>query len=198
MNVHHTDRWWKGISAERCTCRSRPNNRSAPRARSHSCATGSIAAGGRRERRHVLPSSVAAVLDGWDGERLRVLVTNGSGPFGPRSEIAGAVLPWSEVVTLAPVPMGLYERSCGACRAGRAGSRWSSSLRTRSASTAARLRSTSPRTCSGQAANRSSARARSSRGRSIGALSGQERTCSRPRTSTRAIRAHEHVTVLVR
>lgn len=58
------------------------------------------------------PSSVAQVLEGWDGERLRVLVAGGSGGhLGPHSEIAGAVLPWSEVVTLAPVPTGLYERS---------------------------------------------------------------------------------------
>jgi hypothetical protein len=56
------------------------------------------------------PSSVAPLLDGWDGERVRVLVPAGE-TFGPRAEVAGCVLPWSEVATLAPVPTGLYERS---------------------------------------------------------------------------------------
>lgn len=56
------------------------------------------------------PSSVAPLLDGWDGERIRVLVPAGS-KFGPGAEVAGCVLPWSETVTLAPVPTGLYERS---------------------------------------------------------------------------------------
>ena len=56
------------------------------------------------------PSSVAPLLDGWDGERLRVLVPAGTG-FGPNAEVAGCALPWSEVATLAPVPTGLYERS---------------------------------------------------------------------------------------
>jgi len=56
------------------------------------------------------PSSVAPLLDGWDGERLRVLVPAGA-RFGPGTGVAGCVLPWSEVATLAPVPTGLYERS---------------------------------------------------------------------------------------
>jgi UTP-glucose-1-phosphate uridylyltransferase len=56
------------------------------------------------------PSSVAPLLEGWDGERLRVLVPAG-GRFGPSAEVAGCALPWSEVATLAPVPTGLYERS---------------------------------------------------------------------------------------
>jgi NDP-sugar pyrophosphorylase family protein len=56
------------------------------------------------------PSSVAPLLDGWDGERIRVLVPAGS-TFGPKAEVAGCLLPWSEVATLAPMPTGLYERS---------------------------------------------------------------------------------------
>lgn len=56
------------------------------------------------------PSSVGPLLDGWDGERLRVLVPAGE-RFGPNADVAGCVLPWSEVVTLAPTPTGLYERS---------------------------------------------------------------------------------------
>ena len=55
-------------------------------------------------------STVAPLLDGWDGERIRVLVPAGTA-FGPNAEVAGCVLPWSEVVTLAPQPTGLYERS---------------------------------------------------------------------------------------
>jgi NDP-sugar pyrophosphorylase family protein len=56
------------------------------------------------------PSSVAPLIDGWDGERVRVLVPAGE-PFGPKAEVAGCVLPWTEVATLAPVPTGLYERT---------------------------------------------------------------------------------------
>jgi GTP:adenosylcobinamide-phosphate guanylyltransferase len=56
------------------------------------------------------PSSVAPLVEGWDGVRLRVLVPAGV-QFGPRAQVAGCVLPWSEVATLAPVPTGLYERS---------------------------------------------------------------------------------------
>lgn len=56
------------------------------------------------------PSSVASLLDGWDGERVRLLCPAGSS-FGPRLRVAGSLLPWSETATLAGVPAGLYERS---------------------------------------------------------------------------------------
>lgn len=56
------------------------------------------------------PSSVAPLLEGWDGERIRIFVPAGTA-FGPRAEVAGCVLPWKEVTTLAPVPTGLYERT---------------------------------------------------------------------------------------
>jgi NDP-sugar pyrophosphorylase family protein len=56
------------------------------------------------------PSSASMLLDGWDGERVRVLAV-GNGVFGPTTEIAGAALPWEEVATLAAEPSGLYERS---------------------------------------------------------------------------------------
>ena len=56
------------------------------------------------------PSSVSELLDGWDGERIRVL-TVGNGAFGPTTEIAGAAMPWREVATLAAEPSGLYECS---------------------------------------------------------------------------------------
>lgn len=54
------------------------------------------------------PAGVAALLEGWDGERLRVLVPGG-GPFSHRSLIAGALLPWSAAARLAAEPAGLYE-----------------------------------------------------------------------------------------
>ncbi len=51
---------------------------------------------------------VDVLLDGWDGERVRVLVPGG-GPLGPRSRIAGSLLPWSVARTLPAEPAGLYE-----------------------------------------------------------------------------------------
>ena len=48
------------------------------------------------------------LVDGWDGERIRILVPGG-GPFGARSEIAGSLLPWSVAERLPPEPAGLYE-----------------------------------------------------------------------------------------
>ena len=39
------------------------------------------------------------------------LVVVGEDELHPGSRVAGAVLPWSEVVRLEPVPSGLYERS---------------------------------------------------------------------------------------
>jgi MurNAc alpha-1-phosphate uridylyltransferase len=53
---------------------------------------------------------LAAFADGWDGERVRILVA-GAEPFGPRSKIVASILPWSEVTRLEPVPSGLWE-SC--------------------------------------------------------------------------------------
>jgi mannose-1-phosphate guanylyltransferase/MurNAc alpha-1-phosphate uridylyltransferase len=58
------------------------------------------------------PVGLAALLDGWDGERIRVLVPGG-GPFGPGVAVAGALLPWDEVARLDDQPSGLYERSWG-------------------------------------------------------------------------------------
>lgn len=48
------------------------------------------------------------LLDGWDGERIRILVPGG-GPLGPQSMIAGSLLPWSIARTIPPEPAGLYE-----------------------------------------------------------------------------------------
>ena len=54
------------------------------------------------------PTSVAPLLEGWDGERLRVLVAGGD-RFGPTSLVAGALLPWAAVRELEAVPSGLWE-----------------------------------------------------------------------------------------
>lgn len=54
------------------------------------------------------PGSLAAFVEGWDGERERLLVA-GADVLTPTSRIAGALLPWSTVTTAAPAPSGLYE-----------------------------------------------------------------------------------------
>jgi NDP-sugar pyrophosphorylase family protein len=56
------------------------------------------------------PGSLAGLVEGWDGERLRVLVVEEDG-LGPRSAVAGALLPWSEVAKLGAEPSGLWEAS---------------------------------------------------------------------------------------
>jgi NDP-sugar pyrophosphorylase family protein len=48
------------------------------------------------------------LVDGWDGETVRILVPGG-GPLGPRSKIAGSLLPWSLARGLPATPAGLYE-----------------------------------------------------------------------------------------
>jgi MurNAc alpha-1-phosphate uridylyltransferase len=54
------------------------------------------------------PGSLADAVAAWDGERPMVAV-HGADRFGPRSQIAGCVLPWSEVARLDAEPAGLYE-----------------------------------------------------------------------------------------
>jgi MurNAc alpha-1-phosphate uridylyltransferase len=56
------------------------------------------------------PGSLAGFVDGWDGERVRVLVV-GEDALGPQSAVAGALLPWSEVAALVAEPSGLWEAS---------------------------------------------------------------------------------------
>ena len=56
------------------------------------------------------PGSLAPLVEGWDGERIRVLVPGG-GDFGPRSPIVGALMPWPDVRGLPVTPTGLYEVS---------------------------------------------------------------------------------------
>src|SRR5207237_1795084 len=60
------------------------------------------------------PDAIDALVAGWDGERVRLLVvddecsTNG---FGPGSRVVGALHPWADVRALTSEPSGLYERS---------------------------------------------------------------------------------------
>lgn len=56
------------------------------------------------------PGGLDALIDGWDGETIRILV-GGSEPFGPRARLAGALMPWTDVVLLDAVPSGLWEVS---------------------------------------------------------------------------------------
>lgn len=56
------------------------------------------------------PGSLAAAAEGWDGERVRVVVV-GSARLEPSSQIAAAFMPWSEVAALPATPSGLWEVS---------------------------------------------------------------------------------------
>lgn len=50
---------------------------------------------------------LSLVLDGWDGQTSRVLVVGAE--FGPSAQVAGALVPWRDVVRLPDSPAGLYE-----------------------------------------------------------------------------------------
>ena len=54
------------------------------------------------------PGGTPALVDGWDGETIRILVA-GPEPFGPTARIAGALMPWADVARLDAVPSGLWE-----------------------------------------------------------------------------------------
>lgn len=56
------------------------------------------------------PGSLAGFVDGWDGERVRLLVAGGD-RLEPTSKVAAALMPWSEVSGLDARPTGLYETS---------------------------------------------------------------------------------------
>jgi NDP-sugar pyrophosphorylase family protein len=62
------------------------------------------------------PGSLAGFAEGWDGERIRLLLP-GDDELRAGSAIAGALMPWSEVAALRPVPSGLYEVSWRAAAA---------------------------------------------------------------------------------
>jgi N-acetyl-alpha-D-muramate 1-phosphate uridylyltransferase len=60
------------------------------------------------------PGDLAAAGEGWDRERVRVLVAGDDRlwpPDRPASPIAGAFVPWAQVARLEPVPSGLWEVS---------------------------------------------------------------------------------------
>lgn len=50
---------------------------------------------------------IGPVLDGWEGDRVRLLTPTG-GAFGPRLALVAALLPWDDVVRLDATPSGLY------------------------------------------------------------------------------------------
>lgn len=51
---------------------------------------------------------LSQLLQGWDPATARVLVV-GDG-FGPTAQVAGALVPWTDVLTLPDTPAGLYEQ----------------------------------------------------------------------------------------
>lgn len=57
--------------------------------------------------------SLELLCRGWSGETVRLLVTDTGAPadFGQLRYAGAALMPWSEVSRLTPVPSGLYERS---------------------------------------------------------------------------------------
>jgi NDP-sugar pyrophosphorylase family protein len=65
------------------------------------------------------PGDLGALLDGWDGERPRVLVA-GDGLFRAGAPVVAALVPWSIVRDLPPGPSGLYSQVwAGAVEQGR-------------------------------------------------------------------------------
>lgn len=65
------------------------------------------------------PTSLRRLVEGWDGERIRVLSPS-PGPLGPTTRVAGALLAWADVAGLLAEPAGLYEASWApAAEAGR-------------------------------------------------------------------------------
>ena len=51
-------------------------------------------------------AALEPLLDGWDGEQVRVLVHGGT--FGPRASVVASLVPWRSVVDLAPVFSSLW------------------------------------------------------------------------------------------
>jgi N-acetyl-alpha-D-muramate 1-phosphate uridylyltransferase len=65
------------------------------------------------------PAVVSGLVDGWDGERPRLLCVPGGAPdvLGGVRYVGTALLPWWSVRDLAPEPSGLYEESWRALHA---------------------------------------------------------------------------------
>jgi CTP:molybdopterin cytidylyltransferase MocA len=59
------------------------------------------------------PDPLARLLDGWDGERPRLLCRRdpARGDFGDLRYVGSALLPWWSIQDLPPTPAGLYEVS---------------------------------------------------------------------------------------
>lgn len=51
---------------------------------------------------------IEALVDGWDGERVRLLLS-GASTLQPDSRVVASLLPWSEISRLRAEPSGLYE-----------------------------------------------------------------------------------------
>jgi mannose-1-phosphate guanylyltransferase len=62
------------------------------------------------------PGSLAGFVEGWDRERIRLLLA-GSDDLTPSSRLAAALMPWSAVQPLQAEPSGLYEVSWRAAQA---------------------------------------------------------------------------------
>ncbi len=56
------------------------------------------------------PGSLDAFVEGWDGERVRLLLA-GDDELQPNSGLAAALMPWTDIARLKPTPSGLYEVS---------------------------------------------------------------------------------------
>lgn len=62
-------------------------------------------------------ADLAAFVDGWDGERVRVLMAapspgwpdDGRAVFGPAVGVVASLMPWAALSRLTPQPSGLYE-----------------------------------------------------------------------------------------
>ena len=92
-----------------CTCRSRSRSRWGPPARRRTCARGWT--DGRPWWSTPTPCTArisSAFVGGWDGERVRILMT-GAPPFGPRSGIVASIAPAWAIDGLRAEPSGLWE-----------------------------------------------------------------------------------------
>jgi NDP-sugar pyrophosphorylase family protein len=56
----------------------------------------------------VAEGGLADFVEGWDGERVRVLLAGG-GPLVPSSRLVASIVPWASITALEPEPTGLYE-----------------------------------------------------------------------------------------
>src|SRR3546814_76600 len=64
------------------------------------------------------PGALDDFVAGWDGERVRLLLA-GDDELQPRSGVAAALMPWSELSRLEATPSGLYEVSWRAAQSER-------------------------------------------------------------------------------